>query len=253
MKKTILFILSFFSIVSLSAQTNPGDNPFGQLSAEYPSPNEYRTASGAPGHEYWQTRADYKMNLTLNDEEKKLMGEETITYYNNSPDDLSFLWLQLDQNVRSKDSDSHLIGTQSINESRGVSERLLSRLNPSFEGGFNIESVTDQAGKAMEHVINKTMMRIDLPASLKSGEKTTFTIKWWYNINNTREIGGRSGYEEFSDGHRVYCIAQFFPRMCSYNDVEGWQNKQFLGRGEFTLIFGNYDVKISVPEVWEGI
>ena len=248
MNKVILFLSLIIAFGQIQSQTNPGDNPFGQLSAEYPSPNDYRTASGAPGKDYWQTRADYKMNLTLNDEEKKMIGDETITYYNNSPDDLSYLWLQLDQNVRAKDSDSHLIGTQSINEQRGASERMLGRLNPTFDGGFKIQSVQDQSGRALKYIINKTMLRIDLPTPLRSGQKTTFNIKWWYNINNTREIGGRSGYEEFSDGHRVYCIAQFFPRMCSYNDVEGWQNKQFLGRGEFTLIFGDYDVKISVPE-----
>jgi len=245
--KQFLFILSLLLLYSgLLAQNNP--DPFRQLSSELPTPNEYRTASGAPGHQYWQTRADYKMNITLNDEEKKILGDETITYHNESPDDLRYLWLQLDQNVRAKDSDSHLIGTQSINEERGASTRQLSRLTPDFDGGFKIESVTDANGRALKYTINKTMMRIDLPSILRSGEKTTFNIKWWYNINNTRQIGGRSGYEQFSDGHRVYCIAQFFPRLCSYNDIEGWQNKQFYGRGEFALIFGDYEVSISVPE-----
>jgi len=246
MRNYLSLFLSFFLVFSLYGQNNP--DPFRQLSSELPTPNEYRTASGAPGHQYWQTRADYKMNLTLNDAEKKIEGDETITYHNLSPDPLTFLWLQLDQNVRAKDSDSHVIGTQSINTNRGVSTRQLARLSPEFDGGFKINSVTDQSGKNLKYTINKTMMRIDLPGTLAAGEKFTFNIKWWYNINNTREIGGRSGYEEFSDGHRVYCIAQFFPRLCSYNDLEGWQNKQFLGRGEFALIFGDYDVSISVPE-----
>ena len=247
MKKCLLLSLALMIGSSwLSGQDNPPD-PFKQLNDLYPTPNEYRTASGAPGHEYWQTRADYVMDITLDDEEKKIYGEETITYYNKSPDDLKYLWLQLDQNVRAQDSDSHLISNSSLNQERGVSTRQLSRLMPDFDGGFKIEYVKDSNGRDLKYTINKTMMRIDLPATLKADQQTTFKIKWWYNINNTREIGGRSGYEEFSDGHRVYCIAQFFPRMCSYNDIEGWQNKQFLGRGEFALIFGNYEVNISVP------
>ncbi len=246
MKNFLIICIGLLIAHSLLSQSN--SDPFKQLGTDLPTPNEYRNASGAPGHQYWQTRADYKMNITLNDEEKKISGDETITYHNESPDDLKYLWLQLDQNVRSKESDSHVIGTESINEDRGVSPRQIARMFPDFDGGFKIESVTDSDDRNMKYTINKTMMRIDLPSVLKAGDKLTFKIKWWYNINNTREIGGRSGYEEFSDGQRVYCIAQFFPRMCSYNDIEGWQNKQFLGRGEFTLIFGNYEVSITVPE-----
>jgi len=247
MKKCLLLSVALLlSYTWLCGQDNPPD-PFKQLSDLYPTPNEYRTASGAPGHQYWQTRADYKMDIRLDDEEKKIYGDETITYHNESPDDLKYLWLQLDQNVRAQDSDSHLISASSLNQDRGVSTRQLSRLMPDFDGGFKIESVTDVNGNALNYTINKTMMRIDMPSVLKAGQKGTFKIKWWYNINNTREIGGRSGYEQFSDGHRVYCIAQFFPRMCSYNDIEGWQNKQFLGRGEFALIFGDYEVNITVP------
>ena len=229
-------------------QDNTSINPFQQLGPELPTPNQYRNASGAPGHAYWQNRADYKMNLKLDDETQRLYGEETITYHNNSPDALSYLWLQLDQNVRSKDSDSHLIGTQSINEAVGNAAGLLQRLENNFDGGFKIDYVHNESGKPMKHTINKTMMRIDLATALVSGSSVTFSIKWWYNINNTNEIGGRSGYEPFSDGNNVYCIAQFFPRMCAYNDIEGWQNKQFLGRGEFALIFGDYNVSISVPK-----
>jgi len=225
-KLLLLSVILLIGSVWLGGQDNPPD-PFKQLNSQYPTPNEYRTASGAPGHEYWQPRADYKMDITINDEEKKLLGDETITYDNQSPDDLKYLWLQLDQNVRAQDSDSHLIGNSSINQDRGVSTRQLSRLMPDFDGGFKIESVTDASGRALKYTINKTMMRIDLPTVLKSGQKTTFKIKWWYNINNTRQIGGRSGYEEFSDGHRVYCIAQFFPRMCSYNDIEGSPSSRY--------------------------
>ncbi len=248
MKKFLFLVVGLcLAFIARTQQDNPPD-PFKQLGASLPTANEYRTASGAPGSKYWQVRADYKMDITLNDEEKKVMGDETITFHNESPDELSYLWLQLDQNVRAKDSDSHIIGTESINANRGVSSRQIARMTPDFDGGFKIESVTDASNRAMKYTINKTMMRIDLPKKLRAGEDITFKIKWWYNINNTREIGGRSGYEEFSDGHRVYCIAQFFPRLCSYNDIEGWQNKQFLGRGEFALIFGDYEVNITVPE-----
>ncbi|MEL6391068.1 MAG: M1 family peptidase, partial [Bacteroidota bacterium] len=118
---------------------------FEQLGTALPTPNEYRTASGAPGPEYWQTRADYKMKLTLNDEEKKLYGDETITYYNESPDQLKYLWIQLDQNVRAKDADAHLIGKKKVG-TNGVSTRQMSRIMPEFDGGFKIESVTNSTG-----------------------------------------------------------------------------------------------------------
>ncbi len=246
--RKLLLLVSLSLTISLIGQDNTNTNLFRQLGTELPSPNNYRTASGAPGHEYWQQQVNYKMSLTLHDHEKRLYGDETIYYTNNSPDILPYLWIQLDQNVRAKDSDSHDIRTESINP-ESTSTTTLSRLNPTFDGGFKIESVTDSNGHKLNYVINKTMMRVDLPTPIQAkGGTTTLKIKWWYNINNTRDIGGRSGYEEFSDGHRVYCIAQFFPRLCKYNDVLGWQNKQFLGRGEFTLEFGDYDVEISVPK-----
>lgn len=234
-------------VTLLVAQSNTDQSQFRQMGTDFPTANQYRTASGAPGSAYWQTRADYKMKITLNDAEKKVIGQETITYHNESPDDLSYLWLQLDQNVRALDSDTHNTSKESIGINN-LSTKFISKLTPSFDGGFKIETVTNAAGQKMKYTINKTMMRLDLPIPLKAGESTTFNINWWYNINNTRSIGGRSGYEQFPDNHRVYCIAQFFPRMCSYNDIEGWQNKQFLGRGEFTLIFGDYEVEITVPE-----
>ncbi|NNE13387.1 MAG: M1 family metallopeptidase [Saprospiraceae bacterium] len=245
--KSLLIIFLSLSVVGLAAQENTNQNKFRQLDNELPTPNTYRSASGAPGHEYWQQRADYDMKITIDDENQKLMGSEKITYYNESPNDLTYMWLQLDQNVRAKDSHSYDI------RSSGLSDRMssgqLNRLTPSFEGGFNLESVTDQNGKALKYTVNKTMMRIELPSTLKPKSSFTFNIKWWYNINNTREIGGRSGYEHFAeDDNNVYVIAQYFPRMCVYDDINGWQNKQFLGRGEFALIFGDYNVEITVPE-----
>ncbi|UTW60916.1 M1 family metallopeptidase [bacterium SCSIO 12741] len=222
-------------------------NKFKQLKEELPTPNAYRTASGAPGPWYYQQQANYKMAITLDDAKQTITGEETITYYNKSKTTLTYLWLQLDQNMRAEDSDTRLISDDGIkkrNSFYGVS-RMLS----DFDGGFKIESVTLTNGKDLDHTINKTMMRIDLPTPLTPGSSFSFKVKWWYNINDRMQIGGRSGYEYFKeDDNYLYTIAQFFPRMCVYNDVEGWQNKQFLGRGEFTLPFGDYEVSITVPE-----
>jgi len=189
------------------------------------------------------------MNITLDDDKQILRGEELITYTNNSPDPLSYLWLQLDQNIRRPGSDRQLTYTgtiESISNPWGMKRLMDSK---EFQGGFNIESVTDASGNKIEYTEVKTMMRIDLKKELVSGAKYTFRIKWWYNINDRMKVDGRSGYEYFKENENyLYTIAQFFPRMCVYNDVEGWQNKQFLGRGEFTLAFGDYDVHITAPE-----
>ncbi len=244
--KNLLSLVLVMMTFSLIGQENINNNKFRQLYDELPTPNSYRTASGAPGNEYWQQKADYKMKLRLDDENQRLYGDETITYHNNSPDALSYVWVQLDQNVRAMDSDSKKIRTQEF--SNRTSMRSIEAMNYEFDGGFKIEHVKDASGRPMKYIINKTMMRIDLPTTLQSGGKTQFSIKWWYNINDTSKDRGRSGFEHFEeDGNNVYVIAQFFPRMCSYNDVEGWQNKQFLGRGEFALIFGDYEVEITSP------
>lgn len=223
-----------------------GQQKFAQLGQELPTPNEYRNAAGAPGHNYYQQKADYKIKLTLDDNSQKITGEETIVYTNNSPDKLEYLWIQLDQNVRADDSDSKLIEVERMEDFqsiRDVKNKLFY-----FDGGFKIDAVTNTSGKKMRYAINKTMMRIDLDQPLASKGSISFNIKWWYNVNDRDKIGGRSGYEYFEDeDNYLYTIAQFFPRMCVYNDVEGWQNKQFLGRGEFTLPFGDYDVSITVP------
>ena len=229
-----------------SAQ-NPTPNKFNQLYDAYATPNIYRNAAGAPGHAYYQQKADYEISVILDDKTQTLNGEETITYHNNSPDVLTYLWLQLDQNMRAKDSDTWKVRSGNID--RGASLRELRDLEPWFDGGFKLSSVTDKAGKALPYTVNKTMMRIDLPTALKPGGSYSFQVKWWYNINDREKIGGRSGYEYFpGEDNYLYTIAQFFPRMAVYNDVEGWQNKQFLGRGEFALPFGDYKVSITVPE-----
>ena len=244
-----IYCLAFLLPVLAVAQTEPTkywEDKFKQLGPELATPNEQRTASGAPGNAYWQQRADHAMNITIDDATQTLYGEETITYYNQSPDALSYLWLQLDQNAFEKTADSYAIEQMKMGES--VSYNDLVDLNPWYDGGFKLDFVRDAAGKALPYTVNKTMMRIDLPQALKPGGTFVFKIKWWYNINDRIRLGGRSGYEYFEeDGNYLYTMAQFFPRMVVYCDNQGWQHKQFLGAGEFTLNFGNYDVKITVP------
>ena len=219
---------------------------FAQLDEELPTPNEYRTAAGAPGHNYYQQKADYKMSIRIDDETQRLSGDETITYTNNSPDKLEYLWLQLDQNIYSQNSDSKLIEIEKMEDFKSIGD--VHKKLFYYDGGFKVESVTNLTGQKMRYAINKTMLRIDLDKPLVSGASISFKITWWYNINDRMAVGGRSGYEYFEkDQNYLYTIAQFFPRMCVYDDVEGWQNKQFLGRGEFTLPFGDYEVSITVP------
>ncbi len=238
-------IVFFFSLILMSNYLGAQEK-FAELGTLLPSPNSYRTASGAPGHEYWQQKADYEIKVILDDEKQRIYGEEVITYTNNSPDQLNYLWLQLDQNMRSKDSDRHRLNPGEMGSR--VGSNLIESLNPDFDGGFKLEYVKDTKDKDLLYVVNKTMMKINLDKPLGSGEKYSFKIKWWYNINDRMAIGGRSGYEYFEkDDNYLYTIAQFFPRMCVYDDATGWQNKQFLGRGEFTLSFGDYSVEITVP------
>lgn len=247
--KRIVLILSLAFTSSLFAQINQNvnTNKFKQLYQELPTPNTYRTASGAPGHEYYQQVANYDIEVELDDEKQVVKGKERITYVNNSPDQLEYLWLQLDQNMRSINSDSKLIRVERMEDFRSLG--AVHRKMFEFDGGYKIEYVKATNGEDMNFSINKTMLRIDLDKPLKPGGSISFDLKWWYNINDRMKIGGRSGYEYFEeDDNYLYTIAQWFPRMCVYNDVEGWQNKQFLGRGEFTLPFGDYDVEITVPE-----
>ena len=244
-KAILTLIASTIVFISVAQNPNLNYNKFKQLKEEMATPNVYRTAGGAPGHAYYQNEADYVMNLTLNDQQQKITGTETIIYHNNSQDKLEYLWLQLDQNKRAQSSDSYKIQTGGI---KSLNTRSIKNMEPEFEGGFNITSVTKKDGSKQAYTIHKTMMRINLDKPLLPGTNFTFNVDWWYNINNRMEIGGRSGYEYFEeDDNYLYTIAQFFPRMCVYNDTEGWQNKQFLGSGEFTLPFGDYDVKIAVP------
>ena len=233
----ILACIPFFGVAQ---------SKFAQLDQELPTPNSFRTASGAPGHEYYQQKADYKMTISINDETQVLTGDETITYTNNSPDKLEYLWLQLDQNIYDVNSDTKLIEIEKMEDFKSIKD--VQKRFIDYDGGFKIESITNVSGQKMTYAINKTMLRIHLDKPLQPKTSISFRVKWWYNINDRMLVGGRSGYEYFEkDSNYLYTIAQFFPRMCVYNDVEGWQNKQFLGRGEFALPFGDYEVSITVP------
>ena len=221
---------------------------FKQLNEEFATPNMYRTAAGAPGKNYYQQRADYKIDIILDDKNQKIFGTQTITYYNNSPDVLEYLWIQLDQNRKKPNSLSNAVSNDGPNLGYQPQKYIADFMGKPFEGGFNIESITDSKGKTLKSTTNFTMMRIDLETPLQPGSTFSFNIKWWYNINNYLIDRDRSGYEHFpKDGNNLYIIAQFFPRMAVYNDVDGWQNMQFWGRGEFTLPFGNYEVSITTP------
>ena len=222
-------------------------NRFKQLYEEFSTPNQYRSASGAPGPAYYQQQADYKMALTLNDERSQIYGEETITYTNNSPDALEYLWVQLDQNKRARDSKSPLIESSGAFPAKMAGSFVNEYMGQGFDGGFKIDWVRDEKGKPLPHTINRTMMRIEMPEVLEPGNKFVFSIKWWYNIPEHTVEFARSGYETFDDGNKGYVIAQFYPRMAVYSDVEGWQNSQFWGRDEFALPFGNFEVSITVP------
>ena len=246
----LIFTTSF--IVSQEVKVPIGhknDNKFKQLYEEFSTPNRYRTASGSPGKDYYQQKVDYTMNIILDDENSKLYGDENINYKNNSPDELSYLWIQLDQNIRGVYNMEDMKTSSGIPEMSSIDSFVEEFTSEKFVGGFNIEKVLDENGRPLRFTINKTMMRVDLPNPIKSGQEFNFSIKWWYKINNHVPSRDRSGYEYFSeDDNRAYVIAQFFPRLAVYNDIEGWQNYQFWGNGEFALNFGDYDVKITVPD-----
>lgn len=243
-------IIFLFVAVNLAYTQNQWKGKFEQLGEILPSPNAYRTGSGAPGANYWQQRADYVIHAEVDDDTQQLTGSETITYYNNAPEALKFLWLQLDQNLFAEQSITNQTNTGSVKDS--IPAAFFSSASgipiSDYKGGYNIKSVKDAAGKNLPYVINNTMMRVDLPMPLKTGEKFIFSIDWSYTESDRQVFDGRGGYEYFpADNNYVYTFAQWFPRMCVYDDYEGWQNKQFLGQGEFALTFGNYRVKITVP------
>jgi hypothetical protein len=233
-------------------QNNPASNhgnKFEQLGTILPDANTYRTASGAPGHEYWQQRADYVIEAKLDEENLKLHGKETITYHNQSPDALPYLWLQLDENEHHPEAEAKNFDGSKITPPVTASDLERLDVKKMLEGyGVNILSVSDAKGQSLPFTINQTMMRVDLPVPLKPGAKYTFRVEWNYKIPERLKIGGRGGYEFFpEDGNHLFTISQWFPRMCVYSDYQGWNHKQFTGRGEFSLPFGNYSVSMDVP------
>ena len=264
MHRTFLIIFTFFTFsITLKGQQiyNPTNKPqvhknlskFKQLKEKLSTPNVYRTASGKPGPNYYQQQADYEMDIEIDDDNQILKGVQKITYTNNSPEELEYLWVQLDQNIRNRNSQSPLANTN-YNSLRPTSGTIVQGSTIAknylihYDGGFKIEYVKDMKGNNLSHTVNRTMMRINLSSPLKTSKSYSFKIKWWYNINNHVITRARSGYEYFEkDKNYLYVIAQFYPRMAVYNDVEGWQNFQFWGRGEFALPFGNYKVNITVP------
>jgi len=235
--------------INQAATAQAFEDKFRQLNDDkFRSPNIYRTASGAPGHAYWQQEADYKIQVALDDENQSITAQSTITYTNNSPDTLRYLWVQLDQNRFKKDS----IGPQS--QATGDLDRVsFSRMESmltqeEFPAGYELTEISNEDGEPLAHYVNDTMLRLDLDEPLKSGESVTFNINWQFNIIEAEVLGGRGGYEYFEDdGNYLYEMAQWFPRMAAYYDAEGWQNKQFIGNGEFALEFGDYRVEITVP------
>lgn len=233
-------------------QNNPGSNhgnKFEQLGSILPTPNEYRTASGAPGPKYWQQRCDYDIKCDLDEANKKLTGSETVTYFNNSPNELTYLWLQLDENQHSSVKNAGYEDSNPMNKQ--MSPQQFDRdeaARSDNKYGVNITKLVDAAGKSLSYTVNKTMMRVELPAVLKPGQRFVFKLDWNYKISNRMEMGGRGGYEHFDDdGNDIFTMTQWYPRLCVYSDFQGWQNHQFTGRGEFALTFGNFNVQMTVP------
>jgi hypothetical protein len=258
MKKIVSLAFSFLFIMSASIAQNSDkkqikghtdQNKFRQLKDVLPTPNNRRTASGAPGYEYTQQKVDYKMDIVLDEKTNRIFGNESITYKNNSKDYLEYLWVQLDQNMRSPDSKTPLANSEKLgnNPYNGPKTFTKNNILKPADFGFKIEEVKNINGNELSYTINRTMMRINLPQPLTPGGTFQFNIKWNYLINNSVTDGGRSGFELFEDGNKNYTIAQFFPRLAVYDNVEGWQNMQFWGRSEWALEFGDYDVKITVP------
>jgi len=258
MKKISLFVFSLFFVATATLaqdkkekkevqQGHTDQNKFRQMKDVLASPNDQRTASGAPGHQYTQQKVDYVMDIRLEESTNKIYGDENITYYNNSKDHLDYLWVQLDQNMRADDSKTPLATSQGASAFLTPENFKSTYLKEGKGFGFNIEKV-ESNGKALSHFINRTMMRVNLPKKLAPGQEFKFRIKWNYKINDINKDGGRSGLESFPDGNNNYTIAQFFPRLAVYNNVEGWQNMQFWGRSEWALEFGDYVVNLTVPE-----
>lgn len=252
----VLYLFIIPGLIHAQIQNNSASNhgnKFEQLGTILPTPNEQRTASGAPGAKYWQQRVDYDIKCELDEVNNKLTGSETITYFNNSPDVLTYFWMQLDENQHSTVNNANYQNSNRMQAQ--TTDKVLDRYEERKTDngyGFNITKITDAAGKPLSHTINKTMMKVDLPAPLKPGQRFVFKVDWNYKLANRGDFirfgGARGGYEHFAeDGNKNYTITQWYPRLCRYSDDQGWQNHQFTGTGEFTLSFGNFKVAMTVP------
>lgn len=248
-----VLILCAAPVVHAQYWLHPGDNKTNNSQfrplEDWPTPNEYRTSSGSPGPKYWQQKVDYKIDVALDTTTHKLNGKERITYKNNSPDVLRFLWMQLDQNLSSQNNSRSVKTAKALPQRVPPAARRFMGVDP-FDGGYNITrvQVMDDKGKLQtaEFFINDTIMRINLPQPLASGATVVFEVDW----NHVVPDNGRGAKEKVNDGW-LYLNAQWYPRMSVYDDVNGWQTDQYLGRGEFHLEFGDYDVSITVP--WNHI
>ncbi|TPV59303.1 aminopeptidase [Aestuariibacter sp. GS-14] len=271
----LIWLMPVLSMLTCSVTANAAikqtkgdfEDKFRQLDEVLPTPNVYRNAAGEPGHQYWQQKVDYDIDVTLDEAKRRIDASESITYQNNSPDTLKYLWVQLDQNKFRPDSMSALSENFGGIGNRGPATSAPSDSSPAKlsmeairrqqfvddnELGYQIKKVTDGSGKALHYVIVGTLMRVDLAAPLKPGKKTDVKIDFGFNIVEEDAVSARAGYEHFPDdkregGNDIFLLAQWFPRLAAYTDYEAWTNKEFLGRGEFTLEFGNYDVEITVP------
>lgn len=230
---------------------------FRQLDEALPTPNVYRSAAGEPGENYWQQRVNYDIDVQLDEKKRRISGSQKIEYKNNSPHTLKYLWLQLDQNVFKNDSIAETTQTfkstlTSLPADKPAKLSLGDLRRQQFmsdnELGYTISNVKDDNGDELRVTVVDTLMRIDLNKPLKPGKEAEFSMNFAFNLVEEDAVGARSGYEHFEkDGNDIFLVAQWFPRLAAYTDYEAWTNKTFLGGGEFTLEFGDYDVEITVP------
>jgi len=245
-----MFLLLLLSILRVGAhEFHYPDDPFRQLDEVLPDPNRLRAANGAPGPDYWQQRADYRIAATLDDTKRVLTGRAAIRYANRSPLELGYLWMQLDQNRHMREAPGHQ-AAEAPDFGKFRYRTLRDALTrEDFSGGFKIKSVRDATGEDLSHTVVGTMMRIDLPVPLAAGGEMEFAVDWEYAVVDAKNMWARGGYEFFEEeGNNLYTVAQWYPRMAVFSDVTGWQNKQFLGRGEFALEFGDFEVSLTVPD-----
>ena len=271
MQRLILSVLLCCSVVAHATvvKQTKGDfeDKFRQLDEILPTPNVYRNAAGEPGHAYWQQQVDYAIRARLIEGKRRIEATQDIVYHNNSPDTLKYLWVQLDQNRFKPDSMANLTTTFGGIGTRGPATRNATDSSPAkislgmlrreqfladVAVGYDISRVVDGFGNPLKYTIVGTLMRVDLPQPLSSGEKIRFSLDFAFNIVEEDAVSARSGYEHFPDdpregGNGIFLLAQWFPRMVAYTDYEAWTNKEFIGRGEFTLEFGDYDVSLANP------